>query len=122
VDYVSEESALAGGQAAAYVGGMRRNGQAIPLKAGFGVRYTVPAVIDPGQMGDAATVRLRVDNEYRNYILSVYFDNTPVMKFKKTVLAPGEMETMRLSKKLFAQYPGCQSICVLLEKNESRRP
>jgi hypothetical protein len=121
VDYVSEESALAGKQAAAYVEGTRSRGQAVPLKTGLGVRYTVPAAVDPGQIEDAVTVRLRVDNEYRNCVLSVYFDHTPVMKLKKTVMAPGEMETVRLPGKLFAQYPDCQSISILLEKNESAR-
>jgi NADPH-dependent 2,4-dienoyl-CoA reductase/sulfur reductase-like enzyme len=120
-DYVSEESALAGKQAAAYVGGRRRRGQAIPLKTGFGVRYAVPAAVDPGQIEDAVTVRLRVDNEYRDCFLSVYFDHTPVMKLKKNVLAPGEMETLRLSGKLFAQHPCCQAISVLLEERESAR-
>lgn len=43
VDYVSEEAALAGRAGADYIlGRMVRPGGSIPLKAGNGVRYTVP--------------------------------------------------------------------------------
>jgi pyruvate/2-oxoglutarate dehydrogenase complex dihydrolipoamide dehydrogenase (E3) component len=118
VDYVSEESALAGRQAARYAQGERWSGRAIALKAGPGVRYVVPAGIAPGQIEDSVSARLRVDREYQEHNLSVYFDEHRVMRFKKTVLTPGEMETVPLPRKLFDQHPHCREIRICLEKNQ----
>jgi NADPH-dependent 2,4-dienoyl-CoA reductase/sulfur reductase-like enzyme len=118
VDYVSEESALAGRRAARYATGEGWAGPTIPLQAGPGVRYIVPASIEPDQIEGFATIRLRVDREYREQILKVCFDDIPVLRFKRPVLAPGEMETIRLPEKLFARYPGCREIRVFLEKNQ----
>ena len=61
VDYVSEEAALAGQNAAKYVkSGETKKGHSVTLKAENGVRYTVPQSIDTEAMADKLTVRFRV--------------------------------------------------------------
>ena len=92
VDYVSEEAALAGQNAAKYVkSGETKKGHSVTLKAENGVRYTVPQSIDTEAMADKLTVRFRVADVYKNRSISVYFDGERVSSRKKRVLAPGEM-------------------------------
>ncbi len=91
VDYVSEEAALAGQNAAKYVkSGETKKGHSVTLKAENGVRYTVPQSIDTEAMADKLTVRFRVADVYKNRSISVYFDGERVSSRKKRVLAPGD--------------------------------
>ncbi len=85
VDYVSEEAALAGASAAAYVKaeGEKETAHAVELAAENGVRYTVPQKIDVENM--------------------------------KKVLAPGEMEQIVLKKDSFKEYPELKRIVVCTE-------
>ena len=64
VDFVSEEAAAAGKNAARYVkdGRCSGTGQEIELSAVDGVRYTVPCTIHPDRMEDTQIVRFRVGN------------------------------------------------------------
>ena len=73
VDFVSEEAAAAGKNAARYVmeGEMDRQGQEINLKAVDGVRYTVPCTVNPQRMEDTQVVRFRVGNVYKNCYIGV---------------------------------------------------
>ena len=106
VDYVSEEAALAGQNAAKYVkSGETKKGHSVTLKAENGVRYTVPQSIDTEAMADKLTVRFRVADVYKNRSISVYFDGERVSSRKKRVLAPGEMEQVILTKESLEKYP-----------------
>lgn len=83
VDYVSEEAALAGQNAAKYVkSGETKKGHSVTLKAENGVRYTVPQSIDTEAMADKLTVRFRVADVYKNRSISVYFDGERVSSRK----------------------------------------
>lgn len=115
VDYVSDESYAAGQNAAAYVKGRQFSGKSIDILPEQGVRYTVPRTVNPANIDKAVTVRFRVDNEYRGMLLAVYFDKEQVISVKKRILAPGEMETLRLPKALFDQHPCCNQISIRLE-------
>ena len=114
VDYVSEEAARAGEKAAAYVrrvhagnapgavtdaaGAASAEEKMIPLKGENGVRYTVPAFLRPAYMDEQQTVRFRVGAVYRNASVAVYLDEKQIMKRKRPVLAPGEMEQIVLKR------------------------
>lgn len=99
VDYVSEEAAQAGRRAAAWLQGRLPGAERkIVLWAGRGVRYTVPAFVDPARMEERQTVRFRVDNVYRDAFLEVAFDGRVVERRRKKVMAPGEMEQILLKK------------------------
>ena len=112
VDYVSEEAALAGQNAAKYVkSGETKKGHSVTLKAENGVRYTVPQSIDTEAMADKLTVRFRVADVYKNRSISVYFDGERVSSRKKRVLAPGEMEQVILTKESLEKYPDLKVIC-----------
>ena len=116
VDYVSEESHTAGQNAAAYISGKKFGTAGIALQAEKGVRYTVPAVINPDNVEKLAIVRFRVDNIYQNTSVAVYFDGERVQHTRKNIVAPGEMETVRLPKAWFDSHPDCKKITVRLEE------
>ncbi|MBP3653126.1 MAG: FAD-dependent oxidoreductase, partial [Clostridia bacterium] len=98
VDYVTEEARLAGENAALYVRGEARGNAAVQLKAENGVRYTVPQYIDPACMADKVVVRFRVADVYRDRYVCVYLNGERIMKKKKRIMAPGEMEQVILDK------------------------
>ncbi len=119
VDFVSEEAAAAGKNAAAYVrnhGALKPAGNEIPLIPSGGVRYTVPKTIHPGRMADELTVRFRVGAVYKNCYLSVYLNDTRISRRKKPVMAPGEMEEIRLSKKTLEDFEGLDRITITIEE------
>ena len=129
VDYVSEEAAMAGKNAAAYVHAAQQgsdkdtNGSQAPavhhrisVKGEHGVRYTVPSYISPQRMPDRLTVRFRVGNVYKNASICVYFNDTCVSRKKKRVLSPGEMENAVLKKADLEGYDGLKEIRVCIEQ------
>ena len=98
VDYVSEEAAAAGRNAAAYVkqGEARADGgHEITLNPIEGVRYTVPQRIT--ESGNVS-VFFRVADVYKNAYITVKDGDTVLLHRKKTRLAPGEMERLELKK------------------------
>lgn len=118
VDYVSEEAGAAGKNAALYVQGLRTEaaGTEIKLNPIEGVRYTVPSTIRPDQMDDKLTVRFRVGGVYKNCYISVYFDDERVIHRKRPVVAPGEMEEIKLEKAKLLAYPDLKTITVKIEE------
>ena len=117
VDYVSEEAKKAGQTAAKFVRGeiAENGGKVITLHAESGVRYTVPATLDPERMDDLLTVRFRVGDVYKDAFVSVYFDNERVQHKKKRIIAPGEMEQVILQKKQLASCPDLKTITLKIE-------
>ncbi|MDD5843977.1 MAG: FAD-dependent oxidoreductase [Olsenella sp.] len=118
VDYVSEEATAAGRHAAAYVkaGEPAEEHVGIPLVPEGGVRYTVPATIDPASMDEKLTVRFRVGAVRRNVFESVYVDGARIAHKKRPIVAPGEMEQVILKKADLEKHPDAESIRVVLEE------
>ena len=117
VDYVSQEAATAGKNAASYI----KNGEAAAAKTVEilpvdGVRYTVPKYVRPTEMTDNLTVRFRVGDVYKNFCIATYFDNELISKRKRPVMAPGEMEQVILDKKKLAAYPDLKNITIKIEE------
>ena len=80
-----------------------------------GVRYTVPSTIRVENMAEELTVRFRVGAVYRNAFISVYFDEERVVKRKRLMMAPGEMEEVRLKREQIEKYPNLAKIIVKVE-------
>ncbi len=104
VDFVSQEATRAGECAAEYIKEKcethfsdKREKQ-IPLIAESGVRYTVPAFLNPARMPEKLTVRFRVGQVYRGCYVSVYLDGERLQHRKRPVMAPGEMEQVVLER------------------------
>ena len=116
VDYVTLESYTAGMNAAKFVKGeMKRSESPIDMIATEGVRYTVPKTVYADNVKDKLEVRFRVGDVFKNKYISVYFDGNRELHMKKRVLAPGEMETVRLTRAMFDKYPNCKEITIKVE-------
>ncbi|MEE1007952.1 MAG: FAD-dependent oxidoreductase [Agathobacter sp.] len=119
VDYVSEEAAQAGKNAAKYVKNncsMGEAGKEIPVIATDGVRYTVPKTIDVKRMNDELIVRFRVGAVYKNSYISAYLNDERIIHRKKQIMAPGEMEEIKLSKKKLEEFGDLSNITVKIEE------
>ncbi len=93
VDFVSQESHRAGCSAARYASGEKCvNDREISVLTGQGVRYTVPQKIRPSNADDKIELFFRVDNVYRDKIITVECDEREIAKANRPHLAPGEME------------------------------
>lgn len=116
VDFVSEEAAAAGRNAAAHVGRYAAEtsgetaaaeetlasgetaGVRIEICPEGGVRYTVPSCIRLSQMQKEQTIRFRVGNVYKNCYIRAYLNDRQIVSRKRPVMAPGEMEQLKLKK------------------------
>ena len=117
VDFVSEESTLAGRNAARYIQQTQtQTRHDIPITTGKGVRYTVPTLIDPNSMDAELTVRLRVDTVYQGHRLCVYFGEDLVYSRKARILTPGEMESVTLTKAMFTEHPSASTVTIAIEE------
>ena len=88
----------------------------LPVRCETGVRYTVPTTIRPaaaqGIPSDA--LRFRVGNVYKNKKSRCIAVTPGIYSRKRPVLAPGEMETVRLKGEA-AAGPG-EAVTVTLEE------
>ena len=127
VDFVSEEAKTAGRNAAEYVKNLqsdtdggekssKEDAADITLNPVEGVRYTVPSTINPAHMDENLTVRFRVGGVYKNCYVSAYFDDERVIHKKRPVVAPGEMEQIKLTKEQLMKYPDLKTITVKIEE------
>ena len=121
VDYVSEEAALAGKCAAAYVMEGKKetagNTSYVEICTEGGVRYTVPSKVDPSRMEDLLKVRFRVGSVFRGAYVSVYLDEERILHSKKRIMSPGEMEQVILQKKKLLEKPGLKKITIRTEQD-----
>ena len=107
VDFVTIESRLAGRGAAQFALGQRKeSGHILDVKPGFGVRYVVPSTIDPSALHYDEKFLFRVGDVYRNMILEVKNDGEVVYSKRVMQAAPGEMESVEITKQLAEKLTG----------------
>lgn len=117
VDYVSQEAATAGKNAATYIlKGKNKAAKEVEIFPEGGVRYTVPRYIRPTEMEENLTVRFRVGAVYKNCCIATYFNDELINKRKRPVMAPGEMEQVILNKAKLAEIPDLQKIRITIEE------
>ena len=130
VDFVSEEAATAGKNAAAYIKTQYTKTQqeltgeeldqtqrTIILEPQNGVCYTVPTTIRPDQKPQELTARFRVGAIYKNCYISCYFNNERILHKKRTILAPGEMEQIKLTKDQILNAASLNKITIQIEED-----
>lgn len=123
VDFVSEEAAAAGKNAAKYISaGINSSAAApeklIPIIPTSGVRYTVPSHLRVEQMEERLKVRFRVGAVYSGCFISVYLDDQRMIHKRRPVMAPGEMEEILLKKEQLQAHDGLKHITVKIETEE----
>ena len=125
VDFVSQEAETAGRNAAEYI--LRGRGTSDGAEAGSeswqirlvpaeGVRYTVPEILRPAHMPEKLTVRFRSDSVYRDCFVSVYFGEERILRRRRPIVTPGEMEQVVLRRDQLFQYPGLAVITLMVEE------
>ena len=117
VDFVSEEAAAAGRAAVRYLAnGPQDRGREIPITFEGGPRYTVPASIDPKRVEGDLVIRFRVGGVMKNRRVRLYLDDEAVVSRKRPVMAPGEMEELKLTQAALAAHPDLKQIHIAVEE------
>ena len=97
VDFVSEEAVIAGRAAVKHIRGEREKSANISIFTDGKIRYTVPQSITAIE---DTTVYFRVSDVYRDKKLVVRDGERVLIERKKQKLAPGEMETVKLTAEM----------------------
>ena len=113
VDYVTAESEEAGRAAARYVlEGGAKGGPVLEVKTGENVSYTVPQHIRPQNVENRCNVFFRVREAGQESEILVESEGTPIARFARDHVAPGEMECIALPKVLLDKAAGSLTVSV----------
>ena len=119
VDFVSEEAARAGRNAARYItekGGKKNAPAIIRIIPGNGVRYTVPCTVDTANADEDIHIRFRVRNVYKGCAIKVGSESTELISKKKRITVPSEMEDIVIKPELLRSAGG--DITVSIEEGQ----
>ena len=117
VDYVSEEAATAGRAAVRYLAqGESTARHEIPVTFVGGIRYTVPATIDPKLVDDDLVIRFRVGGVMKKRTVRLLLDGEAALSRKRAVMAPGEMEELKLTRAMLDAHPDLKTIHIAVEE------
>ncbi len=111
VDFVTQESALAGRSAAhaalsgtpalcAGVPPAKATAVAFAMRPGTGVAYTVPQKVRTENVQKSVKIYFRVRNIYKNAKITVHSGSIEIASYNREHMAPGEMENITLPKVL----------------------
>ena len=116
VDFVSEESELAGKAAAEYVLNGEKTRDAFSVKTSGGVTYTVPQLVrkEPGE--EKVRLYLRVNRALPKGSLVVSRGGEEIVRARRVHLAPGEMQTVEVPMALLLEKGSGDEIEVALEE------
>lgn len=104
VDFVTEESKLAGKGAAKFIKGEKADNGVVHTKGENGVRYIVPQNINRATDGDVK-LYFRVGRVLENVTLTVTCGDEVLLSKKKRKMTPGEMEYVTLKAETVAKLP-----------------
>ena len=100
VDYVSEEAVIAGESAVKFIRGESDKKIDVKVVADGRVRYTVPQKISTAE---DTKIYFRVADVYRDKKIVVSCGGKVLISKKKQKLAPGEMETVMLTRDMLSE-------------------
>ncbi|MDO4847734.1 MAG: FAD-dependent oxidoreductase [Clostridiaceae bacterium] len=115
VDYVTEESQIAGEGAAKFIKGEKEYGGYISTKGENGVRYIVPQRINKATDKDVK-LYFRVGKVFRNVKLVVKCGDEIISSKKKNKMTPGEMEYVPIKLDTIKALPENGVITVTIEE------
>ncbi|MDD6347755.1 MAG: FAD-dependent oxidoreductase, partial [Lachnospiraceae bacterium] len=119
VDYVSAEAAKAGQYAALYLKReLPENAESdlIHVDTANGVRYCVPTHINPARIHEDTILRFRVGAVMQNVYVSLYLNGKRTIRKKRPIVAPGEMEELKLTVAMLEEAGPIESILITIEK------
>ena len=100
VDFVSEEGQKAGRSAAKFIKNELKEGQIVTeIKNGDRVNYTVPQRVRLDNIVESQEIMFRVSNVFKNVNITVRNNEGELIKkLRRPVVAPGEMEKIKLKR------------------------
>lgn len=100
VDFVSEEGQKAGRSAAKFIKNELKEGQIVTeIKNGDRVNYTVPQRVRLENILESQEIMFRVSNVFKNVNITVRNNEGELIKkLRRPVVAPGEMEKIKLKR------------------------
>lgn len=121
VDFVTKESQNAGRCAAWYIKGSKEpREEAITLKNGDGVTYTVPQKVRLSNVDKLIEVSFRVNRTCRASAINVTSGGEMLASYRRECMAPGEMEKISIPLKLLENVQN-NEIVVSIEDREVER-
>ncbi len=114
VDFVSEESEIAGEAAAKYVVGGNGKRNAVECRNGQNITYVLPQKVDKNVEG-SVKLFFRVSRVFQNCTITAKSGDKILMQKKKKIAVPGEMETLLLTAQKLREAEG--EIVVSLEES-----
>ncbi|MBQ8895469.1 MAG: FAD-dependent oxidoreductase [Clostridia bacterium] len=114
VDYVSAESERAGRSAAKYIlSGGNAEGEAIPVKNGADISYTVPQRITVANVEKGVDIFMRVRKKMESADIVVESEGEKIASFPRKFLAPAEMQKITLPKVLLERAHGSITVSAI---------
>ena len=111
VDFVTEESKLAGAGAAKYIKGEKKDNGVVETKGQNGVRYIVPQRINRATDKDVK-LYFRVGKVLENVMLTVACGDKVLLSKKKRKMTPGEMEYVTIKADTIHDLPENSTLVV----------
>lgn len=115
VDYVTEESQIAGKGAADYIFGKKKGGTFVNTKGINGVRYIVPQNVNI-EGDEPVKLYFRVGKVYKGAKVVVSCDGNVLSSKKKPKLAPGEMENVTITAEMLKNMNQNSIITIAVEE------
>lgn len=116
VDFVSEESEIAGTSASEFVKNGTKERDTVHVNGGKNVSYVLPQKIDKN-LGGNVKLFFRVTNTFKDCKIKVASGETVLLERKKKIATPGEMETLVLTENKIKETNG--EITVSLEVEDA---
>ena len=92
------------------------DGAEINIIAKNGIRYTVPEKININRMDESVIVRFRVTDIFKNAYVVVFLDGERIIRKKRLIMVPSEMEEIRLEKAKLAAHDQLRTVTIEVEK------
>lgn len=118
VDFVSEESVLAGKGATKYIKGELETENNFDTANGDGISYVVPQHVALKNLDDALTFYMRVRNVYDNSVVNAYINGEKIATKKAKKFLPAEMVNFKIKKEVLEKYPNGEIKFVVEPKEE----
>lgn len=115
VDYVTEESQIAGEGAAKFIKGEKKSGDYINTQGTNGVRYIVPQRINKETDKDVK-LYFRVGQVFKNVKLVVKCGDEVIMSKNKKKMTPGEMENVLIKLDTVKSLPADSTLTVTIKE------
>lgn len=116
VDFVSEEAEIAGRCAAEYSLGGSARGERISVTNGANVSYVCPQYLDKGAEGNVKLF-FRVTGTFKNCTITAKCGDRVLVRKKKKIAVPGEMENLLLPQEKFGEINGKISVSLEVEND-----